>query len=124
MLLKKENDNDVERLYTIVLFDSEANMNYKHLGHRSMYAVIDNTLIATEQCSHPNRKSIDHALNRHLVIDHQLYHQQPYAITSCDLKSCYDQINHTLASLALQQVGMAKAEVLSMFTTIQYMITG
>jgi Reverse transcriptase (RNA-dependent DNA polymerase). len=121
MLLKKEHDYDVERLRTIVLFDSEANINYKHLGRRAMAAAIDNNFIATEQYSRPNQKSIDHAINRRLVIDHQLYKRQPYAITSCDLKSCYDRINHTSASLALQRVGIAKEEVLSMFRSIQSM---
>ena len=86
-----------------------------------MTAAINNGLIATEQYSRPNRKSIDHAINRLLVIDHQLYQWQPYAITSCDLKSCYDHINHTSALLALQQVGLAKEEVLSMFSSIQSM---
>lgn len=121
MLLKKENVYDVERLRTIVLFDSEANMNYKHLGRRAMNAAIKNNMISTEQYSHPNRKSIDHALNCRLVMDHQLYQRQPYVITSCDLKSCYDRINHTSASLALQKIGMAKEEVISMFTSIQSM---
>jgi Reverse transcriptase (RNA-dependent DNA polymerase). len=122
MLLKKENTYDVDRLRTIVLFDSEANMNYKHLGRRAMNAAIASDQIATEQYSRPNRKAIDHALNRRLVIDHQLYLRQPYAITSCDLKSCYDRINHTAASLTLQRLGIAKSEILTMFTSIQYML--
>jgi hypothetical protein len=110
MLLKKENSYAVDNLRTIVLFDSEANMNYKHLGRRAMQAALKNQLIATEQYSRPHRKSIDHALNRRLVMDHQLYIRQPYAITSCDLKSCYDRINHTSASLALQRTGIAKRQ--------------
>jgi Reverse transcriptase (RNA-dependent DNA polymerase). len=121
MLLKKENTYEVDRLRTIVLFDSEANMNYKHLGRRAMHAAISKGQIATEQYSRPKRKAIDHALNRRLIIDHQHYLRQPYALTSCDLKGCYDRINHTSASLALQRIGIAKSEVLSMFTSIQYM---
>jgi Reverse transcriptase (RNA-dependent DNA polymerase). len=121
MLLKKENIYEVDRLRTIVLFDSEANMNYKHLGRRAMQAAISKGQIATEQYSRPQRKAIDHALNRRLIIDHQQYLRQPYALTSYDLKGCYDRINHTSASLALQRIGIAKSEVLSMFTSIQYM---
>jgi len=92
----------VDRLRTIVLFDSEANMNYKHLGRRAMKSAIALQQIATEQYSRSNRNSIDHALNRQLVMDHQLHERKPYALVSCDLKSCYDHINHTAASLSLQ----------------------
>jgi hypothetical protein len=87
MLLKKENNYHVDHLRTIVLFDSEANMNYKHLGWRAMYLALKQGHIATEQYSRPQRKAIDHALNRKLVMDHQLYQRQPYAITCCDLKA-------------------------------------
>jgi hypothetical protein len=69
MLLKKEKNYNVDNLRTIVLFDSEANMNYKHIGRRS--AAITQNQIATEQYSRPNRKAIDHAINRRLVMDHQ-----------------------------------------------------
>jgi len=121
MLLKKEKNYNVNNLRTIVLFDSEANMNYKHLGRRAMSAAIAKNQIATEQYSRPNRKSIDHAMNRRLVMDHQLYKRQPYAMTSCDLKSCYDRINHSSASLALQRIGTSPQEVNSMLHTIQQM---
>jgi hypothetical protein len=102
MLLKKENDINVDKVRTIVLFDSEANMNYKHLDRRAMKSAINLQQIATEQYSRLNRNLADHALNRQLVMDHQLYERKPYALVSCDLKSCYDRINHTSASLALQ----------------------
>jgi hypothetical protein len=121
MLLKKENDTNVDRLRTIVLFDSEANMNYKHLGRRAMKSAIELEQIATEQYSRSNRNSIDHALNRQLVMDHQLYERKPYALVSCDLKSCYDQINHTSASISLQRIGIHKSEIISMFDSIQRM---
>jgi Reverse transcriptase (RNA-dependent DNA polymerase). len=121
MLLKKENNYHVDHLRTIVLFDSEANMNYKHLGRRAMKYALAQKGIATEQYSRPQRKAIDHALNRKLVMDHQLYRRQPYAITCCDLKSCYDRILHGPASLALQHVGMPQTEVASMFDSIQRM---
>jgi hypothetical protein len=87
-----------------------------------MNAAIASDQIATEQYSRPNCIAIDHTLNCRLVIDHQLYLRQPYTITSCDLKSCYDCINDTAASLTLQCIGIAKSEVLTMFTSIQCMV--
>jgi hypothetical protein len=121
MLLKKEQNYDVDNLRTIVLFDSEANMNNKHTGRRGMKAAITQHQIATEQYSRNHRKAIDHALNRRLVMDHQRYLRQPFAIASCDLKSCYDRINHSSAGLALRKIGISQQEVMSMFTTIQQM---
>jgi Endonuclease/Exonuclease/phosphatase family./Reverse transcriptase (RNA-dependent DNA polymerase). len=121
MLLKKENSYDVDRLRTIVLFDSEANMNYKHIGRRAMNAAIKLNQVVTEQYSRPHRKAIDHAINRRIVMDHQLYLRQPYALVSCDLKGCYDRITHSPASLALQRVGVPQTEAVSMFTSIQRM---
>lgn len=64
MLLKKENVFDVERLRTIVLFDMEANMNNKHTGRWAMAAAIKQKQIAIEQYSRPQRKAIDHSINR------------------------------------------------------------
>jgi hypothetical protein len=121
MLLKKENSFHVDSLRTIVLFDSEANMNYKHIGRRAMNLALAQSQIATEQYSWPKRKAIDHALNRKLIMDHQLYIRKPYAMTSCDLKSCYDRIVHSPASIALQRLGIPKTEVISMFDSIQRM---
>lgn len=86
-----------------------------------MKAAITQHQIATEQYSQNHRNAIDHALNRRLVMDHQRYLRQPYAIASCDLKSCYDRINHSSAGLALRKIGISQQEIMSMFTTIQQM---
>jgi Reverse transcriptase (RNA-dependent DNA polymerase). len=67
------------------------------------------------------RKSIDHSINRRLVMDHQLYIRQPYVLTGCDLKSCYDRINHTTAGLSLQKVGTPQTEAKALLQTIQLM---
>jgi Reverse transcriptase (RNA-dependent DNA polymerase). len=96
-------------------------MNYKHIGRRAMKSAISSAQIATEQYSHPQCRAIDHALNRKLVMDHQLYKRQPYAITSCDLKSCYDCILYNLASISLQRIGIPRTEVVTMFDSIQRM---
>jgi hypothetical protein len=121
MLLKKENVFDVERLRTIVLFDTKANMNNKHTGKRAMDTAIAKDMIAIEQYSRPNRKAIDHSINHRLVLDHQYYLRQPFVLTSCDLKSCYDRINHTAASLSLQKVGIPQSKVTAMLSSIQNM---
>ena len=40
-------------------------------------------------------------------------------MTSCDLKSCYDRIAHTPATLAMFRLGIPLQPIQSMFETIQ-----
>ena len=70
VLLKKVNDYHIEKLRTIVLFNAKCNMNHGRIGREAMRNVIDNNMIAPEQYSCPNRRAIDHALNRHLMFDY------------------------------------------------------
>ena len=76
-----------------------------------MHHALDHDLIAEEQYSTPGWKSIDHVLNRRLLFDITRYQKTSLAMTSCDLKSCYDCITHTPTTLAMCRV--------SMFSTIQ-----
>ena len=78
--------------------------------------------IAPEQYSRPNRSAIDHALNRRLTFDHQFYTRCPSCLGCCDLTGCYDRILHTIAALVLRKVGVSKAKIHSMFSTIQRMV--
>ena len=41
---------------------------------------------------------------------------------ACDLKSCYDRVVHTAASLALQRVGVPISQIKCMFGTIQNLV--
>ena len=41
------------------------------------------------------------------------------ALCSNDAKSCYDRIVHSVASLAMQRMGIEQAPIVCMFTTIQ-----
>ena len=45
--------------------------------------------------------------------------KRPAGICSCDLKSCYDRIVHSFASIAMQRAGAPAAAIESMFITIQ-----
>ena len=84
-----------------------------------MYHALDKNLVANEQYSTPGKKSIDHALNRRLLFVLARYQKSSIAMTSCDLKSCYDRITHTPATLAMCRIGVPLEAIQSMFKTIQ-----
>ena len=64
MILKKANSTDIDKLRTVILFDSEANHTNKWIGRFVMNIAIQNNKIAPEQYSRPGRSAIDHAFSR------------------------------------------------------------
>ena len=122
MLLKKEGLFLLEKLRTIVLYESDFNQENKRLGREAMNLALDKNMIAEEQYSRPGRSAQDNALNKRLMFDNQRMKKQPFAICACDLKSCYDRIVHNAASLVLQRVGVRQTDIVSMFGTIETMI--
>ncbi len=119
MILKKAGLYDIDRLRTIVLFEADFNHNNKYYGKAMMDHVIKHGALAKEQYSIPGRKAIDHALNRRLLFDIQRYSKTSLAMTSCDLKSCYDRIAHTPAILAALGYGVNGKPAYSMLSTFQ-----
>ena len=78
--------------------------------------------IADEQFSRPGRSAQDNALSKRLVFDYYRLTKRPFGMCACNLKSCYDRVVHTAASLALQRVGVPLTEIQCMFRTIQKLI--
>ena len=101
MILKKVGLYDVEKLRTIVLYEADFNHNNKYIGKTMMSYAMKKSLMAPEQYSTPGCKAIDHALNKRLVFDVVRYQKSSMAMTSCDLKSCYNRIAHTPANMAM-----------------------
>ena len=66
MLLKKEGYFIVEKLRTIVLFESDFNQENKRLGREAMNLALDKNLISEEQYSRPGRSAQDNAMNKDL----------------------------------------------------------
>ena len=119
MILKKAGLYDVDKLRTIVLYEADFNHNNKWLGKAMMDKACELNKIAIEQYSISGKKSIDHALNRRLVFDITRYQKSSLAMTSCDLKSCYDHIVHVPAMMAMHSVGAPSQPQKSMLSTIQ-----
>jgi exonuclease III len=119
MILKKSGVFDVNKLRTIVLFEADFNQNNKHFGRSMMKHTVSQGSIATEQYSVPGKKCIDHVVNRRLIFDIVRYQKSSFAMTSCDLKSCYDRVAHSPAALAMKSYGISSYPIESMFSTIQ-----
>ena len=90
-------------LRTIFLLDYEANHTYKRIGRESMRSAIDHRQICPEQYSIPQHSAVAHGINQRLVIDYQQYLRQTFSLAFSYLKSCYDRIFHSAASLDLQR---------------------
>ena len=121
MILKKEGVSDLDRLRTLVLFESDFNHNNKFLGREMMHQMIDREFIANEQYSRPGRKCIDHVVNRKLYFDIVRYQKTSAAMAAVDLKSCYDRVAHAPAYLAMRSYGIPSEPLECMFQAIQDM---
>ena len=119
MLLKKEGLTDIEKLRTIVLYEADYNFMNKRIGRQAMDNAMYNGLIAEEQFAKPKSDSTTQCVNRKLIFDLVRYARASFAMCSSDLKSCYDRIVHSAASLAMQKMGISRNQARSMFLTIQ-----
>ena len=80
----------------------------------------ENGILAPEQYVSRKRKTaIECALNKRLIFDLLQQTKRPAGICSCDLKSCYDRIIHSFASIAMQRADAPAAAIESMFSNIQ-----
>ena len=122
MILKAPNVYLLDKLRTIVLYEADFNHENRRLGKIGMDMAINQSKIAPEQFSRPGRSAQDNALGKRLVFDHFRFLKKPFAMCSCDLKSCYDRVVHSAASLALQRVGVSPGALRCMFGTIQNMV--
>ena len=119
MILKKSGVLNIERLRTIVLYEADYNFFNKCVGRQAMDNGIYNNLVAEEQYSKPNSSAQDQCINRRLIFDLVRHTKQAMALASSDLKSCYDRIVHSAASLAMQRVGISQQVIQTMFDTVQ-----
>jgi hypothetical protein len=122
MLLKEANNNNVEKMRTILLLPPDYNFNNKLLGRQVMYHAEQKKLIAPEQYgSRKALSAIEHCTNKRLTFDIIRQTKVPAALCSNDAKGCYDRIVHAVATLAMRRLGMPKEPILSMFRTLQDM---
>ena len=122
MLLKAPEVYLLSKLRTIVLYEADFNHENKRLGRDAIQKALKTNMIAEEQFSRPGRSAQDNALCKRLVFDYFRLRKRPFAMCACDLKSCYDRVVHTAASLALQRVGVPLPQIQCMFRTVQLLV--
>ena len=70
--------------------------------------------------SRKHHRAIEHVLNKKLCMDILRQTKTPGIIAPTDLKSCYDRISHSIASLSMRRQGVSKSEVKCMLLPLQY----
>jgi hypothetical protein len=120
MILKKSGITELSSLRTICLFPVDCNYAFKHIGQSMMKMAEAASTLAPEQYgSRKGHKTIDLAVNKSLTYDLLRQLKSPGAICSNDTRSCYDLIDHTQASLAMQRNGVPRLVVDCLFSTLQ-----
>jgi hypothetical protein len=120
MILKKSGITSLHSLRTVCLFATDCNYAFKHIGREMMRHAERNAALAPEQYgSRKRRRATNLATNKALTYDIIRQLKWPAAVCSNDAKSCYDLIGHTQASLAMQRMGVPRAAIDCLFTTLQ-----
>lgn len=109
----------MEKLRTLVLYEADFNFFNKCVDRQVMDAAMAHGNMAAEQYAKPNSSAQEQCLVRRLIFDMVRYTRQSLAMASSDLKSCYDRIVHSAASLAMQKNGVSANTIETMFQTIQ-----
>ena len=122
MLLKKDECYLVNKLRTIVLYEADFNAENKRLGKDAMKLAIKYGGIADEQFSRPGRSAQENAVCKRLLFDYTRTTRRPFGMCACDLKSCYDRIVHSAASIALQRIGVPIGKIKGMFGAVQKLV--
>jgi hypothetical protein len=117
-LMKKANNWRVDKLCKIVVMQGDANFCNKQITYKTARrgeTPLPNGQyhqLAREQArSRKGHHAIEQALNKRLTFDLLRQLKWPGIMVLNDLKSCYDRICHSVASLCMRQQGVAELEV-------------
>ena len=123
LIPKKIGSESVEDLRPILLFEVDCNMANKRIGRVMMEMAERNDGLSKEQYgSRKDHSAGIQALNHCLAFDLLRLERRNGVDTAVDLRSCYDLIVHSAASLSMQRQGVPAASVVCMFTTLQNMV--
>ena len=122
-LQKKANSLRIDKLRTIVLFEADFNFVNKFISRKiAKKAEANHECFADEQYgSRKDRRAIDQALNKRLCFDILRLTRRAGAVAITDLKSCYDRVCHSIASMSLRRIGLTESESQCMFEPLQYL---
>ena len=72
----------------------------------STRAAITHSQFSPEQYIRPKCSAVAHGINHRLAFNYQQFIWQPFSFDYSYVKSCYDQIVYSAASLNLQHLGI------------------
>ena len=122
MIPKKAKSLRPDKLRLIQLYEPDFNHQNKLIGKIAMCNGEKVKALAPEQFgSRKGHRAVDQALNKVLLLDTLRYEQRSAILCANDAKSCYDRVSHVAAYLALRRLGVPKAALGAMFTTLQRM---
>ena len=122
MIEKRGKGNLVSNLRTINLMEVDFNFNNKVISRALMYCAEKNHLIPMEQYrSYKEHRAIHQATNKRLLYNIAYFQKCPMILYNNNVKSCYDQIVHSIASLSLQRLSMLLESIKYIFLAIQKM---
>ena len=103
-------------------FEADFNLINKAVSRKLAHQAEDKNSLAPEQYgSRKNHRAIEHVLNKKLCMDILRQNKIPSIIAPTNLKSCYDRICHSIASLSMRRQGVSKSEVTCMLVPLQYL---
>jgi hypothetical protein len=119
-ILKKAGVYDIKKMRTITLMNAEFQMNNKKMGRDVMYCAEEAEALAPEQNgSRRWHRVVYTTLNKRLTNDLFRMQRRSYALSSLDLKSCYDGVVHSILILALLRLGAMLKATYCMVRTLQ-----
>jgi hypothetical protein len=120
MIPKKTASASVSKLHIIVLFNALFNLLNKRVGRDMLSQAELFRLIPKEAYgSRKNRRAVECALNKVLSMNIIRQYRRTAALCSTDAKSCYDRILHSIASMAMQRMGVSPSTCHMMLGTLQ-----
>jgi len=115
MLEKLFGNDNVEKLWIIMLFEADFNHNNKWLGHATMRLAKQHDLLAPEQYeSRKHKVAGTQCLNKCLFYDLHQFSRTPTALCLNNAKGYYNQIVLMIAALCLCHLGAPQSAVHSM----------
>ena len=102
--------------------EADFNFNNKAIGRDVGDCAERDNLLPKEECgSRKRHQSRHHGLNKRLLYDLAHLQRKPMILCSNDAKSCYDRIAHSIASIAMQRLGLPPEPIKCMIATMQDM---
>jgi hypothetical protein len=121
LAIQKEKDTFLaEKMWTSQPVSSEFNTNNKQLGRDMMNRGEAFQIFPEEHGgSWKGRQMVEQVLNKRSALDISRQTQQSGALAGIDAKSCYDRRAQVPASLSMQQLGVPKGPIASLFGVLQ-----